>query len=75
MCRLALFSGWTKAELRAMMQELKDKYEMPGIGFYGSPPGNRSTHAPADVHDTATLELIEYANKVSVELWPDAPMV
>ena len=27
-------TGWTKAELRATMQELKDKYpEMPGIGF------------------------------------------
>ena len=27
-------TGWTKPELRATMQELKDKYpEMPGIGF------------------------------------------
>ena len=26
---------------------------------------------PGDLNDTATLELIEFANKVSVELWPD----
>ena len=48
---------------------------MPGIGFYGSTPGNHSTAGadpmPGDLNDTATLELIEFANKVSVELWPD----
>ena len=26
-----------------------------------------------DVHDTATLELISYANKMAKELWPDPP--
>ena len=68
-------NGWTQAELRATMQLLKDKYsEMPGIGFYGSPPGSHANGSnPVDVHDTATLELIEFANKISVEMWPDTP--
>ena len=62
----------------ATMQQLKDKYpEMPGIGFYGSTPGNYSQRLkrqmPGNLHDTATFALIEYANKVSVELWPDKP--
>ena len=43
--------------------ELKTRFpEMPGIGFYGSPPGNRSTvpmnNFVPDVDDKATLELI-----------------
>jgi hypothetical protein len=57
------------------MQLLKDKYsEMLGIGFYGSPPGSHTNGSnPIDVHDTATLELIEFANKSSVEMWLDSP--
>jgi hypothetical protein len=42
----------------------------------GSPPGNRSLtrkNFVANLSDTATIELIQYANKVSVELWPDPP--
>ena len=68
-------SGWTKEELRATMQQIRDKYsEIPGIGFWGEvSPGNQSNASHVDdVHDTATVELIEYANNVSVELWPDA---
>ena len=64
-------------------QELKTKFpEMPGIGFYGSPPGNharggkRGTPSAfkVDLNDTATLELIQYASQLSKELHPDAPV-
>jgi hypothetical protein len=71
-------SGWTQQELRATMQEIRDKYsEIPGVGFWGANPGNQSNSSHVcDTacimhHDTATLELIEFANNVSVELWPD----
>jgi hypothetical protein len=30
-------TGWTKAQLRSTIQQLKDRYpEMPGVGFYGA---------------------------------------
>jgi beta-galactosidase/beta-glucuronidase len=58
------------------MQELKDKFpEMPGIGFYGSPPGNHSVATGhdfvVDLNDTATLELITFANVLAKEMFPD----
>jgi beta-glucanase (GH16 family) len=69
-------TGWTQAELRATAMELKTRYpEMPGIGFYGRPPGKATeggkTHFVADLNDTATLELITFASKLSKELFPD----
>ena len=68
-------AGHKQSSARQCMHLLKDKYsEMPGIGFYGSPPGSHTNGSnPVDVHDTATLELIEFANKISVEMWPDSP--
>ena len=71
-------TGWTHAQLRATIQELKDKYpEMPGVGFYGSPPGNHSVASGADfvigLNDTATLELITFANVLAKEMYPDPP--
>ena len=70
-------TGWTQAELRATVVELKTRFpEMPGIGFYGSPPGNRSNPSATfvvDVHDTATLSLIAFASKLSKEIHPDYP--
>eukprot|EP01050_Picozoa_sp_SAG11_P023073 SAG11_NODE_4533_length_1862_cov_1.394214_1_plen_284_part_10 len=76
-------SGWSHAELTAVAQELKTKFpEMPGIGFYGSPPGNH-THGggkrgtpsafKVDLNDTATLELIRFASQLSKQLHPDPP--
>jgi len=47
-----------------------------GIGFYGSPPGNHSVGGKdfvVDLSDTATLDLITFAAKLSKELYPDAP--
>jgi hypothetical protein len=69
-------TGWTQAELRTTAMELKTRYpEMPGIGFYGRPPGKATeggkTHFVADLNDTATLELITFASKLSKELFPD----
>ena len=68
-------TGWSQAELRATVQELKDRFpEMPGIGFYGSPPGNRSVDKKqfvVDLSDTATLDLITFASKLSKEMYPD----
>ena len=40
----------------------------------GSPPGNRSVEKKAfvvDLNDTATLELITFASKLSKEMYPD----
>ena len=44
-----------------------------GIGFYGSPPGNHSAGRGfvSNLKDTATLELITFASKLSKELYPD----
>lgn len=42
----------------------------------GSPPGNRSVGGKQfvpDLEDTATLELITFASKLSKELYPDYP--
>ena len=69
-------TGWTQAELRATAMELKTRYpEMLGVGFYGRPPGKATeggkTHFVADLNDTATLELITFASKLSKELFPD----
>ena len=80
--------GWTKQELRATILQLKRDFpEMPGIGYYGSDPGVLAAPgrpAKFDCHpwtpgcrfsDNATLELIRYASQLSLELFPDPPLV
>jgi hypothetical protein len=48
---------------------------MPGVGVYGSPPGNLSIATGhdfvIDLNDTATLELITFANVLAEEMFPD----
>eukprot|EP01052_Picozoa_sp_SAG31_P003170 SAG31_NODE_119_length_23948_cov_9.957105_17_plen_481_part_00 len=76
-------TGWTQQELRSAAQQFKEIFpEMPGIGFYGAPPGNRSNSGnrfpngspgSVDVNDASTLELIAFANRLAKELWPDPP--
>ena len=75
-------TGWTQAELRATVVELKERFpEMPGIGFYGSPPGNQKERKTdrkkfvVDLSDTATLDLITFASKLGKELYPDRAIV
>jgi hypothetical protein len=44
-----------------------------GVGFYGASPGNHSNPSATfavDLHDTATLELITFASKLSKEIHP-----
>ena len=67
-------TGWTKDQLKGTIQQLKDKFpELPGVGFYGHPPGNASaTKFVVDLNDTATLDLIRYASQLSKEMFPDA---
>jgi hypothetical protein len=80
--------GWTKQELWATILQLKRDFpEMPGIGYYGSDPGVLAAPgrpAKFDCHpwtpgcrfsDNATLELIRYASQLSLELFPDPPLV
>ena len=46
-----------------------------GVAFYGSPPGNHSVATGhdfvIDLNDTATLELITFANVLAKEMFPD----
>ena len=66
-------TGWTKPHLKATIQQLKARFpEMPGVGFYGHPPGNASAvKFVVDLSDTATLDLIRYASQLSKKMFPD----
>ena len=61
------------------MVDLKTKYpEMPGVIMYGPADGNATCGADPTKHtcaakDPATLALTLEANRLMVELYPDAP--
>jgi hypothetical protein len=67
--------GWTKEMLRQVVSETKAKYpEMAGVLMYGHGPRSgfaNATNSSTATSDKATTDLIQAANEIMAELYPD----